>query len=380
MIHCVSVGEARAAKPLLKALQKNIPGVRIVVTVTTKTGYETAVKNYKQVAEAITYFPWDFYLSVRRFLRKINPDMIIIMETELWPGLLHCAGKYSIPVFLVNARLSEKTAHIYKKLHFFWKHFFSSISCVCAQDQHEISSFKKIGLDSSKIINTGNMKFDNPGIVLKEDQKHNLLREMALGEKDFIVILGSTHGGEEELLLNELMPMTERYSHLRILVVPRHLRRVPEIKTLLRNKNWDFSLRSSGVPSSSSSLIVIDTLGELASLYNIAHVAVIGGTFVPVGGHNILEAAVAGCYPVFGPHMFKQKPMFEIAQKTGGGYSCNSVQDAVAFIERCIKDADYHRESVEKGNTMVSLKTGAVDKTFRVIYSRSYLSSLTGEE
>ncbi len=374
MIHCVSVGEAMAVESLVKELKERFPRARLVMTVTTKTGYETACRYYSSHMETITYFPWDLQFAIRAFMKKVKPDMIVIMETELWPGLLYYARRNKLPVFLVNARLSEKTARIYKKLHFFWKNYLPAIQGICAQDETEVQRFTSIGLASSRVFSMGNIKFDNPGVILQEEEKEALRHELLLKKNDFTVILGSTHRGEEEMLLGALTPLLRRYPRLKFLVVPRHPDRVPEVEEVFRQKGWQYTLRSQKNQNHSVSLILVDTLGELARLYNISEVGIIGGSFVSIGGHNILEPAAAGCYPVFGPYMFKQKPMLELALRTGGGYQCENVSQAVQFLENCLEEEDFLQKRTDKTLNMVKLKKSAAKRMVNIIEKNSYLS------
>lgn len=374
LLHCVSVGETLAARPLVEMLLKDFPEMEIVLTTTTKTGQETAFRHFADKVSLITYFPLDLSFAISRFLKQIKPDMVIIFETELWPALLDKAKKYSIPVYLVNARLSASTARIYEKVSFFWKKRAEGIARIGAQSFEEEARYLQMGIPADKIEVTGNMKFDFIPEAVAESELEGFRHALGLTDKDFVIVLGSTHDPEENELMEVLIPLLERDSDIRIILALRHLQRVASVEQMLADKQILYSKRTSEKGFQKGvKLLILDTLGELAQVYRIAQIAVIGGTFTPIGGHNILEPAQVGCVPVFGPHMFKQKPMLELAKETGGAIG---VQDSVevAQVISDLKASSVKMEAqLSKAAIMARKNLGAADQTYQMILSTSYL-------
>jgi 3-deoxy-D-manno-octulosonic-acid transferase len=289
-LHAVSLGEVIAASPLIEALllQKR----RVLITCMTPTGRERAKAQFGDRV-MVRYVPYDLPWVLHRFFRKIKPTLLLIMETELWPNLLICAKKAHVPVFLLNARLSERSFKGYKRFDFFFKPLLSHFQGIFTQSEEDAIRFKALGALPEKVQMLGNMKFD---LRIHDLNKASFLAiRSSLGEDRLILLLASTHGDEEKQVLSRLRTLQERLPSLLLLIAPRHPERFQEVYQLSQDLHFKTGLRSK--PDSltpDNEVVILDSLGELPGFYSIADYAFVGGSLVPVGGHNVLEPIALG--------------------------------------------------------------------------------------
>jgi len=292
-VHAVSVGEVLAASRLIDELSVRVPGWRVVISTTTRTGQKIARERFG--ADRVFYFPLDFAFAIRAWLRVLCPRMVVLLETEFWPRMLAECRRAKIPVAVVNARISDRSWPRYLRLRFLWKHLLNSFALVLAQSELDAERLRAIGASNVRV--GGNLKF---GIrVAKPAAATEALRKnLPAGAK--IVVCGSTLAGEEEALLDALPP------DVITILAPRHPERFSAVEKLLAQRQLPFILRSqwmkSPAPIPAGTVVLLDSIGELASIYSLAHVAFIGGGLFIPGGHNPLEPAQFGVPIVMGPH------------------------------------------------------------------------------
>jgi 3-deoxy-D-manno-octulosonic-acid transferase len=299
-LHCVSVGETNAARPLVDALIEKFPSHRIVVSTTTKTGQELAKKIFAGKADAVFYFPFDWKFSVRRALRNFRPSLILLMETEIWPRLIVEAKRSGARVAIINGRLSEKSFRRYSKVVGFVRRVLGQIDLALMQGEKDVERIKSLGIGASITHVTGNIKFD-----ISTDEGESELTEYFRerfgidGEKPLIVA-ASTHDPEERWVLDALEIKGWPF---RVLFAPRHPERFDFVETMLRENGYSL-VRRSNEPldlDKTSQVILLDSIGELRAVYPLADIVFVGGSLVPHGGQSILEPAVAGKAIVTGP-------------------------------------------------------------------------------
>ncbi len=271
-IHCASLGELNAIKPLIKELIKELPDKDILITTTSRTGFSEA----KSITNFATYLPIDFYPIMKRFIKKTTPSLLIIAETELWPNLF----ELSPSILMVNARISDKTFKKYKLFKLFFQKSFRNIKFVCAQSEENKKRFISLGIKNVK--NFGNLKF---AVTLPKVDRYELRRQLNYSEDDFIIVWGSSRPGEEKLLSDTYPELKNNIPNLKIIVAPRHLKRIDEVKSYFN----EFKLYSEN-NSKKSDILIVDKMGVLSRLYSISDIAIIGGSFYDFGGHNPLEA------------------------------------------------------------------------------------------
>src|SRR3972149_9477167 len=318
-IHAVSVGEVIAASLLIKRIRELWPDETLILTTVTETGNNTARKRIKE-ADIITFFPLDIGWSVRRFKGFLNPDICIIMETELWPNFLKIISENKTPVLIVNGRLSEKSYRGYRIGKTFFKKALKNISFFSMQTDSDAERIILLGAEKEKVFVTGNLKFDQ---VFKAGSQMNqdIAGELMLPTGCKILVLGSTHSGEEDILISTFKKLKRKFHDLFLIVAPRHPERFREVEDLLIKNSIKFCRRTKikEEPFSKKEAILLDTIGELSKIYSIATIVFMGGSLVPIRGHNILEPAVFKKPVLFGKYMHNFRDIAELFVKSGGG-------------------------------------------------------------
>jgi 3-deoxy-D-manno-octulosonic-acid transferase len=303
-LHCVSVGETQAARPLAQALLEAYPNYALVVSTTTKTGQSLAREVFGAPAAAVFYFPFDWAWTVRRALRRVNPSAVLIMETELWPNFLRLCREQNVPVAIVNGRLSEKSVRGYRRVPRFIARVVNDLTLALMQTEADAARLRELGL--SRVEVSGNVKFDlAPG-----RDEHALTDELrarfAFDAARPLIVAASTHAPEERIALEAFQAARREHPSARLLVAPRHPERFAEVAALLANSSLTFARRSAPAQSSDTAAdaVLLDTIGELRAVYPLAALVFVGGSLAPAGGHNVLEPALAGACIVTGPHTF----------------------------------------------------------------------------
>ena len=292
--HAASVGEVIASQKLLEGIRERFPGRRLLVSTFTPTGNEAAKEKLK--ADGVIFLPLDFPWAVNRAVKKVNPSTLILMETELWPNLIRKAGSMGIPVVLVNGRISDTSYGKYWFISPLLKKVFESITLFLMQSEGDAQRIIILGAERSRVTVTGNIKFDINSV------------DKAIGFMESwggpVLLAGSTRTGEESPVLDVYKGLRERYPALKLVLAPRHLDRIIEVEGILKETGLQYSKRSEISDRLDLPVLLLDTLGELVSFYKYADVVFIGGSLIPHGGQNPLEAAYFSKPIIFGPHMF----------------------------------------------------------------------------
>jgi 3-deoxy-D-manno-octulosonic-acid transferase len=303
-VHAVSVGEVQAAVPLIEALLKRFPEIPLVLTTVTPTGRMRAEALFKGRVD-VRFVPIDWPGSVRRFFQRVQPRLAIILETEIWPNLYHRCGRLGIPLVLASARISPRSVASYRRLVSLFRETLSHGIFIAAQSAEDAERFRSIGANEQRTHVVGNIKFDF-GYPPDIEARGHELRQM-LGAHRPVWVAGSTHAGEEELLLAAQRRIRERYSNALLVLVPRHPPRFGDVASLLREQGLRFVRRTSAsLVTADTEVYLLDTLGELPPFYAAGDVAFVGGSLGvdDVGGHNLLEPAALNLPIVAGPHNF----------------------------------------------------------------------------
>lgn len=329
MLHSVSVGETLAAIPLVRALRHRYPSLPITVTTMTPTGSERVQSAFGKDVHHV-YLPYDLPGSVNRFLDQVNPKLVIIMETELWPNLINALHHRKIPLVIANARLSARSAAGYKKIGSFIRNMLQRITLIAAQNQEDGDRFIELGLKRSQLTVTGSLKFDISVTPELAARAVTLRRQWAPHRPVWIAT--STHDGEEAILLEAHHQLLQHFPTLLLILVPRHPERFPKAVELTEKAGLSYTLRSKGeIPSGSTQVVIGDTMGELMLLYGIADLAFVGGSLVERGGHNPLEAAAHAIPVLMGPHTFNFK---DICAKLEQAEGLITVTDTLSLVKK----------------------------------------------
>ncbi|HCA56595.1 MAG TPA: hypothetical protein DEP46_01290 [Blastocatellia bacterium] len=316
-LHCVSVGEANAARPLVDGLLSEFPGHRVVISTTTKTGQELAGKIFAGKADAVFYFPFDWKFSVRRALNHFKPSAVLLMETEIWPRFIHEAQLAGAKVVIVNGRLSERSFGRYQKVRGFLKRVLSNIDLALMQGGDDANRLISLGLAAAKAKVTGNMKFDVADGPRDAEIAAELNERFRFDDGRPVIAAASTHDPEERWVLDAFCSILagEEKIKPRLVIAPRHPERFGDVARLLREFRDDDACeykryriaRRSDAPSDADSeadIILLDSIGELRALYQLTTIAFVGGSLIPHGGQSVLEPAAAGNAIITGPHTF----------------------------------------------------------------------------
>ena len=310
-LHCVSVGEAQAARPLARAILKRFPSHALIVSTTTLTGQRVARDVFRDDAAAVIYFPFDWAWTARRALRVISPRVVLIMETELWPNFLRECRRRRVPVAIVNGRLSERSFRRYHLIQRFIKRIVNNLDLALMQTDSDARRMRALGLLPERVMVTGNVKFDMGADACEQERTAELRELFALDDGRKLIVAASTHAPEERLILEAFKRLrsTVGDNQVRMLIAPRHPERFSEVASLMESSGLSWSRRStaSGNLDRRSDLLLLDSIGELRAVYPLASIVFIGGSLTPVGGHNILEPAAAGVCAVTGAHTFNFK-------------------------------------------------------------------------
>ncbi|EMH4164868.1 lipid IV(A) 3-deoxy-D-manno-octulosonic acid transferase [Pluralibacter gergoviae] len=339
MLHSVSVGETLAAIPLVRALRHRYPYLPITVTTMTPTGSERVQSAFGSDVQHV-YLPYDLPDALNRFLDKVDPKLVLVMETELWPNLIRILNKRHIPLVIANARLSARSAKGYGKLGKFIRTLLQRITLIAAQNEEDGERFITLGAKRSQVQVTGSLKFDISVTPQLAAKAITLRRQWA--PRRPVWIATSTHDGEESIILDAHQALLKQYPDLLLILVPRHPERFPDAIDLVRKAGLSFTTRSSGeVPSSGTQVVVGDTMGELMLLYGIADLAFVGGSLVERGGHNPLEPAAHAIPVLMGPHTFNFKDICARLADASGLITVTDAASLVKEISALLNDADY---------------------------------------
>jgi len=367
-VHAVSVGEARASVPLINSLFERFPATPVLVTTMTPTGSAEIVR---QLGDRVLhcYVPYDLSGSVRRFLNRIQPCLAIIMETELWPNIYHACKERNIPIVVANARMSESSMRGYLRFEKLTRATLSQVTLIATQSRADARRLRRMGASNDKIFITGSIKFEIKLPASLREAAESLRRDF--GSMRPIWIAASTHDDEEKKVLVAFRELKRSYPDLLLLIVPRHPERFLVVAKICRRDGFNTVLRSElrGPVSDDVEVVVADSMGELLKLYTASDVAFVGGSLVPVGGHNVLEACAVGLPVIFGTHMFNFDEISQLTLLRQAGKQVDSEADLAAAVAIYLGDANLRFETGEKGKKLVQENRGALERTSEHIFS-----------
>lgn len=358
-IHAVSVGETRACAPLIDALQTRYPQHKILLTHMTPTGRETGQSLFgTRVMQA--YLPYDYPRAMRRFLTYYKPLFGLLMETELWPNLVATCKQRGVPLALINARLSEKSARGYARFAGLTRDTLQALPLLCAQTSADAERFTRLGVQQVSV--TGNLKFDVAPPAESADQA-KLLRAL-WGSERRVLLAASTREGEEALLLDAL----SAEPNFLLVIVPRHPQRFDQVAALLAARGIAYQRRSENAPIRKAIRVVLgDSMGEMFTYYGAADVAIIGGSLLPFGGQNLIEACALGVPVILGPHTYNFAQAAEDAIAAGAALRAADADEALAQARHLLEDAALRTRMGDAARTFAAAHRGAVDKTMAAI-------------
>ncbi|MGH7279369.1 MAG: 3-deoxy-D-manno-octulosonic acid transferase [Candidatus Rokuibacteriota bacterium] len=364
-VHAVSVGETMAAAPIVNGLRRLYPALPLVVTTVTETGARVARERFAGTATH-RFFPLDLPGATRRVIASIDPAFVICMETEIWPNMLRALAARGVPVMIANGRLSDRSYRRYRLIRRWLRPVLAQVRVFGMQSDEDARRMITLGAPPERVVVTGNVKHEAAADVSGAAELWQRLLRIAPDAP--VWIAGSTHRGEEEAALEAHRALRREFPALRLVLAPRHPERVPEVLSLILARGFAF-VRRSELPRQHDpdAVIVLDTVGELAQLYAIADVVFVGGSLVPSGGHNMLEAALRGKPALFGPHTTNFREPAALLTSRGGGLVVEDVTALQRELRRLLGDADLRARMGAAGHAAVAERHGAVRETLELV-------------
>lgn len=358
--HAVSVGEAEALFPLVQRFQQQHPQAKLLITTTTPTGSSRVRAVLGKTVEHV-YLPYDTPAIVARFICTFKPILAVIMETELWPNLFTHCGANGIPLYVINARLSERSARGYQKIPALIKPIFAKVKLIAAQTQDDAERFIAIGASPEQVATVGNMKFDLE--IANTIMTAGAQLKTSAFKGRFVWLVASTHKGEEQIFSTVFKALKPTIPELLMVIVPRHPERFTEVQSLCRQESLRVVTRTSKQAcTSNTDVYLADTMGELKMLYAAADIAFVGGSMVPVGGHNVLEAAAVGVPVLFGPYMANFKDIANKVLAEQAAIQCHDTDEIISGIQMLYSDLTYRSQLIANGKAFIAKNRGTITK------------------
>ncbi len=364
-VHAASVGEVVAASPIVRELKKRYPDQMVVVSVVTATGHKMAQSIIPE-ADGHIFFPVDIPVITNRIVKIVDPEIIILIETELWPNFLRIAWKKKIPVMMMNGRISDRSMRRYSFVKHYTKKMLNQIRMLCMQSSFDVEHIIAMGADPARVIITGNTKFDQTYATVSPEECAALKREFHFEGRGPVIVCGSTHSGEEEILMRTFARLKTEYPDLCVILTPREITRAPGVKAHVGANGFSVIRRSEMGTNADDGrfhqVVILDTIGELGRLYSIADVVFVGGSLVKIGGHNILEPAAHGKPIIVGSYMFNFKEIFELLGRRGVCLMVKNEEELDQTLRGLLADPEKMKEMGEEALRVVHENRGATQR------------------
>jgi len=387
--HAVSVGEVNLLRPLLSEFRRRFPQYDIVLSTTTRSGMEVAKKRFPDLP--VFFCPMDFSWAVRRAMRRIRPDLLVLTELELWPNLIRAASMSGAGVAVVNARLSDRSFRGYRWIRWVFRGTFDRMSLVAAQDSTTAQRFVELGVSANRVVMTGSLKFDGVELDRNNEMTRRFRELAAIGSDEVVFLAGSTQKEEETLAIQVYRELSWEFPRLRLIIVPRHPERFDEVAEMLNESQLAWRRRSelsnqtdvsqdrggrkdqtleketepslSRSPQTSPPIILVDTVGELSAWWGVAHIALVGGSFGSRGGQNMLEPAGYGAAVCFGPNTWNFRDIVAHLLKANAAVVVHDLDELRQFVRRCLEDPQYVLGLGENARNLILAHRGATQRT-----------------
>ncbi len=367
-LHALSLGEVNAAAPVLKRLRKEAPELQLVVSVTTDSGYDGAQKHLKFV-DQIIFHPIDCWPFLTLAVAGIRPNLFILTDTGFWPGLILMLKEKGVPQIVFNGRVSERSYQKYRKVRVLVRHLMQAFAVICMQNDRGKTSMQKLGARAGQMRVIGDTKYDMLKPVL-DPERTRIREEMKIPASHPVWVAGSTHAGEESIILEAFKKLKTRHPQLTLVLAPRRLERIPKLMRLLEHQQLKFVLRSEVSPSAShsDSIVLLDTLGELAQVYAIADVTFVGRSLIaPGGGHSLIEPASHGKLVLHGPYIENFTETADQLHRHGVAAVVHNAHDLEQRINALLGDSIKMAQIEQKASALIETQKGASRQMVEII-------------
>lgn len=365
-LHAVSVGEVMIALKLAAAMKEREPELQVALTTTTTTGFSLATREARPWIEVL-YTPLDFWPVMRRAFNIIRPVGVVLVEAEVWPNLTAIAHQRRIPLALVNARLSPRSEARFRRVHFFVKPYFRMLDLICVQEAGDADLWQSLGADSARIQIVGSIKFDPSEVEPKPEKPRAVLQALGIDGDRPILLAGSTHQGEEEILGRIFLGLRDDFPALFLIIAPRHVERTKEIEATLERMGVSSRRRSLVESALPTDCLLLDTTGELRDWYSVATVVFVGKSLTARGGQNPVEAIVADRPVLFGPHMENFSSLARALVAAGGAVQPNDEAKLGSALRALLGSPEKRGDLVRQAHTVLDPHQGATDRTARLL-------------
>jgi 3-deoxy-D-manno-octulosonic-acid transferase len=371
-IHAVSVGEALTARALATDLKRRYPRLRLYLSTTTMAGQQVAKASLRHLVDGVFYFPFDWMFTIRRTLNLVRPRLFVMMETEIWPNLLRACRKRGVKTAVINGRISARSYPRYKLIRPLFRCVLADVDRFCMQSEESAHRLKDLGADPGRVTVTGSLKFDSlelPAPTAHGQPRERVLRFFRVSSHRTVIVAGSTMRGEETAVLEAFRKIKTTRTHAIAIIAPRQPERFVEVERLSREAGF-VTIRRSELPIDAeprADVVVLDTIGELAQLYQLATAVFVGGSLADHGGHNILEPAIFGKPIVFGPHMQNFREIAEAFVANDAAIQVQTERELDAAILSLVRDPVHRARLGAAARALVEANRGAKDKTLAVL-------------
>jgi 3-deoxy-D-manno-octulosonic-acid transferase len=367
-LHAVSVGEINLLEPILKRWERLHPDWDCVISTTTQSGYQLAIKKYGP--RMVVYCPLDFTWAVQRAMRRIQPTLLVLTELELWPNLVFAAKRHGAKVAVINGRLGEKSFWGYRRIRWLVRATLFKLDLIAAQNDDYADRFLSLGAQSSTVHRTGSIKFDGAPTSRSSPEVQRLAALAGIGPEDIVFLAGSTQEPEESLTLSVFQRLSTEFPRLRLILVPRHPERFDDVAALLDRTEVSWQRRSnlSTAPYPlPSRVLLVDAVGELGHWWGTAHIAFVGGSLTRRGGQNMIEPAAYGAAVSFGPNTWNFRDVVSLMLERDAAIVVRGEQELEAFVRRCLLDPTFADELGARAQQLVIQQQGAADRTIKLM-------------
>jgi 3-deoxy-D-manno-octulosonic-acid transferase len=376
--HAVSVGETRAVMPLLRRFKERHPNTRIVFSTVTQTGQELAGKEGHGLIDSLIYMPLDLGWVVRRAVKIIRPALFVIVEKEYWPNIINHMTSSRTPIVVVNATISERSYNRYKLFSFFFSDLFKKLSLFLAKREEDADRIVSLGMESSKASVVGNIKFDMEDIDAAA-QIEGLRDALAITMDDTVIVAGSTHAGEELMIIESYKRIKKDYPEVKLLIAPRHPNRFDEVEGIIKEVGFEAKRRSL-CEGKKDGVILLDTVGELFMAYAISSVSFVGGSLVPgIGGHNLLEPAFHSSPVLYGPNIETCADMATLLEASGGGKVVKDSGELYNTLLGLVSNPGLRLKMGKEAKAALDANRGATEKSIQMIEALGVLNKEKGK-
>ncbi len=368
-IHALSVGEVISALPLLYAIKDRYPSRSISFTVKTDQGMKVAREKIGGEVDNLLPMPLDCWWSIGRLVNYIRPSVLLLVEGDIWPGLLYCLKKRGINVILINGRISPRTFRHYKRFRFFSRKLLDYLDLCLMQSDLDKDRLLKIGLSDEKTVSVGNIKFDRDWTPMDDEEHGYWTEQFHLRPENRVWVAGSTHEGEEEIVLKTYKRLKDRFPDLVLIIAPRKIERAEDVYRLSVQMGLKTRRRTDSVVDGKQpyQVLILDTIGELGRVYGLADISFVGGSMVPIGGHNLLEPASFGCPVLFGVHTYNFLLMSQLLIGAGGGKRIDSSEGLFITVQGLLFDKAGLNHMGSRAKEFVEKNSGAVGRVIKHI-------------